>query len=197
MLINTLQASSLINKLTFSIGMLNTMITPGESTLDKNVDAPEGSVDETAPEAEAVISVIADYEFKTLTDKTYHVTTIFPMVSSDTAYYEVGYGVRYYFRSLSSTVSFDEEGSDMKISSKTKYFAGFGMGVGYLVYRTQFSKKSDVIFNLNGEGGAYYDFSDSLTFKLSLGISKGFGVQNSIFQFRGGFGLTYYVESLI
>ncbi len=189
-------SQSFRKKLSFSMGINNTSITLQGSTLKTNQNAPASSIDNSDPEASSVIISSVEYDLYNDVDKSYVISTILPLIGEDTSYFQVGVGLRYFFKSLSSTLNYEKEGSSLQMKSKLKYFAGANLSTGYLVYKTAFSKKNDIIFSLEGEGGLYYDITDKYALRGSFVLSKGFGVETSTFATRLLLGLTIYMEEL-
>lgn len=179
--------------ISISLGMVNVSVTENASTLSSTgTDSNETTASSTSA---SVISIDAVYEFLTYTDKAYFIKLTAPMVSSDgSGFFLGGAGANFYFNSLSSMFSYADEGSRVTITPTFRYYVGGTAGLGYIVYNTETAKKSDLLFDLQLQGGAIYNFKKKWGMRGELGISRGTGVASSTIGIKLFIGVNFFLE---
>lgn len=173
--------------------MVNVNVTENASTLV--ADSNGNEVSEASTAAVSVISLNMTYEFQNYVQKSYFLKATAPLISSDgSGMFLGGIGANWYFNSLSSLFSFDDQGSNMTISPTSRYYLGGFAGVGYLVYITDTAKKSDLLFELGLHGGAIFNFKKDWGLRAELGLGRGTGVATSTIGIKAFVGVNYYID---
>lgn len=192
---STVAKTGYYDSMSLSFGMVNHSVTENESTLAKT-DNTETSATETKEAAKAVsaISLNANYEFLPTQKRTYFLQANVPMLTTGGAgVFLLGGGVNWYLSDLATKYSYESHGSTIEIVPQLKYYWGFNTGIGYLVYNTESSKKTDLFFDLGLHGGGAYAFSPTRSLKMELGLARSTGVATTGFKINIFFGVVQYL----
>lgn len=192
---NTVAKTGYYDSMSLSFGMVNHSVTENESTLAKT-DNTETSATEAKEAAKAVsaISLNANYEFLPTQKRTYFLQANVPMLTTGGAgVFLLGGGVNWYLSDLATKYSYESHGSTIEIVPQLKYYWGFNTGIGYLVYNTESSKKTDLFFDLGLHGGGAYAFSPARSLKMELGLARSTGVATTGFKINIFFGVVQYL----
>ncbi len=189
-----LWAGSFYDEVSFRAGMVNISYTESASQLDTQ-SLTEEEAAAAAPGAGAVSSMSLDmqYQFLSYPEKAFYLRGIVPLMSTGGgSFFMVSSGANFYFKSLSSKIHHNDDGSSLKLTPKWRYFWGFELGIGYLIYTTEYAKKSDVIFDLGAHVGASYNFNPKWGLSGDLTASRGTGAVVSTIGIKIFVGGTYY-----
>lgn len=192
---STVAKTGYYDSMSLSFGMVNHSVTENESTLAKT-DNTETSATEAKEAAKAVsaISLNANYEFLPTQKRTYFLQANVPMLTTGGAgVFLLGGGVNWYLSDLATKYSYESHGSTIEIVPQLKYYWGFNTGIGYLVYNTESSKKTDLFFDLGLHGGGAYAFSPARSLKMELGLARSTGVATTGFKINIFFGVVQYL----
>jgi hypothetical protein len=196
-LIPMAKADDFSNVLSASLGMVSVSLAENSSSLQK-----DSTTTTTTTEAEdtsssiSTLSLDINYEFKNYAQRSYFVKLVLPTVAAAGSGYFVGaLGINYYISGLSAPFLFLREGTSLTMLPKLRYFWGAHLGIGYLVYSTNLSKKSDLNFEIGLHAGASYNFSNSWGMKGEASVGKGTGVATSSMVMRFFVGATYFLDN--
>lgn len=182
------------NNYTLSLGMINHSVAENESTLKEEGSPTTTAKEEETPEAVSAISVDATYEFLPTQQRTYFIRGSVPLLTTGGAgVFLLGGGVNFYLSELSTKYSYESRGSKVEITPDLKYYWGLNTGVGYLVYNTQLSKKSDLFFDLGVHGGGAYALSPTRALRAEIGAARSTGVTTTGFKINVFIGLVQYL----
>lgn len=181
--------SEYTEEMTYSVGMVNASYTESASALQgENVqEAASGSI--------ASISGNINWKFKPGLDKSYYTSVTFPLLPNTLGTYLGAHtGVEFYFGDKSgSRMKLHNSGTTIKLKPGNVFFWGFEGGLGYLVYSTESSKKTDMLLDLGLFTGMNYSVNEKWNFRIQAGFDRGTGVATAttIMKFFGG--LTYFI----
>jgi hypothetical protein len=176
------------DELVTSVGM--TMVSYAEDAKVIQGD----NVQEAASGSVSGISASIQYKMASSFKKSYYLTTVFPLLPSATGtYLSFGGGMEYYFNDIGSKTGLTNSGTTIQFTPKFRYFAGFEVGGGYLVYTTESAKKTDLLFEIGGLGGIAYSMSNKWAIKTTLNVMKGTGAVTSTMAIRFMIGGTFYL----
>lgn len=195
-LLNVHAESMFYNSFSVNVGMINHSVTETESNLTKTDNVETTTTDETKEAAKAVsaISLNGSYEFLPTQNRTFFVAGSAPLMSTGgTGIYAFGGGVNWYLSELSTKYSYESRGSTIVITPEFKYYWGLNSGVGYLVYTTESSKKSDLFFDIGLHGGGGYALSQKRSLKFEAGVGRTTGVATNGFKINVFFGVIQYL----
>lgn len=158
--------------------MVNVSFAENKSSLE-STDATTTS---SAPGSGAVSIIALNFslEHPRSPSSSYFFSGTFPLIAAggNSAFYAGG-GMNFYFNSLSSKIKTNQDGTKMTINPTLRYYAGFHGNLGYLVYSTETQRKSDMLFELGGQGGMLYNIKPKWSIKGEVDVSKGTGVATS------------------
>ena len=200
LLISTLLVSNIAlagkfyhQNITANFGLINFNLTENASSL---TGEDTGNISQGGTSKSSVFSFDLTYEFQNYSAYSLYVKATGPLISSDNSGYFLGaMGVNKYFNSLSTLLSFSDEGSRLSIKPKFRYYIGAGFGAGFLVYNLEDAKKSDVVFDIDLHGGLCYMFGKKWGIRSELGISKGTGIATSSYVIKGLVGINMFLET--
>lgn len=189
-------AEKYYNNISYTLGMVNHSVTPNESALvstDSTVQAEDSSA-EAASAAVSTISFKLDWEFQNSGKKSYFLSTIIPvMTSQGTGVYSGSVGMNFYFGDLGTKYTFSLNGKTMTFIPKTRYYWGFFTGPGYVVYNTESAKYTDVFFDLGLHLGGIWAWGKDKGYKAEAGLSRATGINTSGIKMNLFFGITQYL----
>ena len=117
------------------------------------------------------------YEFFNTLKRSYFIKGSGPIVgTTPDKYFSADAGINFYFTQLASQAKVSDFNFEMKLVPKMRYYAGPSLGVGYLVYNTKSATKSDVLFQLGGQGGMIYTINPKWGIKAELAAARAVGV---------------------
>jgi len=186
--------------ITTSLGMVNVSVTENASSLSSassstSTTTTDSNVSTPSSVSASVISLDLVYEFSHFNQKSYFIRATAPMLSSDgSGFFAGSIGMNFYFSSLASLYSFNDNGSTLSINPTMRFYWGTNAGVGFLVYNTTTAKKSDLIFDLELHGGGIMNFKKEWGLRGEAGLSRGTGVSTSTIAMKIFIGLSYYLE---
>jgi hypothetical protein len=189
-------ASNLHQSLSASLGMVSVNVTENASSLKSTDESSSSSTSSGGQSATAsVISMDLVYEFDNYTRKSYFVKATAPLLAADgSGFYLGAVGMNYYFNSLSSLFSFNDEGTSLIMNPTMRYYWGAAGGIGFVVYSTETAKKSDLIFDVQIHGGGIFNFKRDWGLRGEAAISRGTGVATSTIGIKLFLGINYYLE---
>lgn len=194
LLISTAGASEKFSPLfNLTAGMMSINFTQNESTLEEeenpvNIQIPESGV-------ASLIGMKASFEYFPAKLYSYLGEVMVPMFSSDgSVFYRFSLAVNYYFNSIGSRMSVADDNGKMMASSPFRYYAGLKLGGGFIVYNTTYAKQSDVLFEMGGHVGFYYDLYPDFAFHGEIGLGKGTGVTISTMGTYIFTGISVYLD---
>lgn len=162
------------NEVSLSLGMSSISFAENEKTIQGE------NVSEIVTGSVSAISMSVQYDFNNNMNYHDYISMVFPILPSSTGQFvDIVYGRDFYFNGIASTSSFRTDGTSISFKPNFRYYAGYALGAGYLVYNTETATKSDIIFEIGGKGGASYSVMENLDLKLDLFVLKGVGVVTS------------------
>lgn len=182
--------------ISFNMGMISHSVTENESTLTQTDDSVQSEDTTTAAGSSAVsaISFNLNWEFKTEQKKSYFVQAFVPMMTTGGAgVFLGGVGMNWYLNDMGSKYTYVQNGTELTIIPKFKYYWGASTGIGYVVYNTESAKKSDVFFDLGVHGGGVYGIGTNRGIKLEVGASRATGVATTGIKIGFFLGMTQYL----
>lgn len=188
-------SSGYYNSMSLSLGMINHSVAENESAL-KSTDTTETGTEEEkeVPTAVSAISLNIGYEFKVENNRTYFTKGNIPLIAAGGAgVYLLGGGVNWYLSEMASKYSYEINGNRFELTPEITYYWGLNSGIGYLVYNTESSKKSDLFFDLGLHGGGTYSLSSNRSLKGEAGVARSTGVATTGFKINIFIGVVQYL----
>jgi len=153
------------------------------------------NVSEIASGTVSAISMNLQYVLSQDLKKQYYITATLPLLPSAIGtYMGGGFGMEYYFSDMASKLSMFNSGTSITLTPTFRYFAGFELGLGYLVYNTESATKTDILLEIGGTGGFSYALSEGYAIKMTVGVLKGTGVVTSAMNIRALLGVTFFLD---
>lgn len=187
-------ASGFSSSLNSSFGIVNVTVNETESAIE-STDA-DVSVEDSEPAATsaAVTAFELNYEFLPSQKRSYFTKAIVPLTAGDgSALFLGGVGINFYLNPMASVYNMKENGNEITIMPKFRYYWGASTGVGYLVYNTESAKKSDVLFDLSLHGGGIYNFGEKWGARAEASFGRGTGAATNTTAIKIFFGASYYL----
>lgn len=187
--------SSIPSQLNIHIGSISTNYAENEDTLK----ASDGSTTatKTAPytgTASSMPFAIAYEYFPSLT-KSYFFRAAGPVMgSTPDRYYSGSVGMNFYFGQIASQTIVKDLNFEMKVMPKFRYYAGPALGLGYLVYNTKSATKTDILFELGGQGGVLYSLGPKWAISAELGAARAIGSLTSATVIKILIGTSYTLD---
>lgn len=178
-----------------SLGMVNVSLT--ENVTDLKGTSTSTTTTKAAPESTnvAATSIELTYDFMNFATKSVFGRFVAPVISQNgTGLFLLSSGVNFFFNDMSSIFNYSDSDARLKVTPMMRYYLGFSVGAGFLVYTTSSAKKSDVGLDVGAHAGGSYNVSQKMAIKLELGMSKGFGVATSSMNMKIFVGAIYYVD---
>jgi len=163
-------------QINFSIGSVSAAFKENPSNL-KTTDGTTTTL--SAPYSGAITSIPLEigYEYFSNLKRSYQVKASGPLMgSSPGRYFNLVGAYNFYFTQLGSQATVSDFNFELKFKPKMRYYAGPVLGAGYLVYDTKSATKTDVLFELGGQGGLLYSIGPVWSLKAELGFSRAVGV---------------------
>lgn len=184
---NSAHAGFDTQQLTISLGMVNASYTENKSSLNSTSSSPAA----TASGSASVLPVDVLWEFYQSSKYSYYVRATAPLLTTGKdSYFSFNGGVNWYIKSLSSTGDFRDQNDIIQIIPKTRYYWGFGVGTGFLVYSTKTAKKSDLLADLSLHGGMIYSINSTWGIRAETGYARAIGVATTTSIIRAFIGFT-------
>lgn len=163
---------------TAGVNMVNVSYAESASSIEPN--ATTG----VKPEAEAgslsVMSLTVNFEKSATVNRTYFARASVPLIGSgDSSFLSINCGVNYFFSSMATDQASVDEGTRIEFRPKVRYYVGGQLGGAYLVYTTTTKKRSDILFELGGQGGMLYSFGKNYGLNVEGFFGRGTGVNTT------------------
>jgi hypothetical protein len=142
----------------------------------------------------SAITASLQYTFQTDSKKHLYFTTSFPLLSGSQLYINASFGMEYYFNDVATKTQLYSSGTSLSITPTLRYFVGGEIGAGYLVYTSEDATKSDVLFEIGGNGGISYAFNPQWAAKAKVSILRGTGVVTSTMNITAIMGVTRFID---
>ncbi len=174
--------------LSLGLGIINNSITENDSGVASSSGGPSSA-------ASSNLAFDAVYEFKTYAKKSYFLKAVTPLITSgQNGYFLVGLGINFYFSSLASLFTFEDDGTSIEVGPRMRYYWGPSIGLGYIIYTTETAKKSDVSLDLGAHVGGIYNMNRSWGLRGEFGVSRGTGVNTSSMNMKLFLGANFYFD---
>lgn len=161
----------------FAIGSISANFAENPSQLKATGDSTSSTLPAPYSGTASAMPVALTYEYFPNLKKAYFAKAVGPLLASTPdRYYSATGGVNFYFGKIASTAVVNDMNFEMKLVPKIRYYAGPSVGVGYLVYNTKSATKSDVMFEIGGQGGVIYTLNSKWALRGELGAARGIGV---------------------
>ncbi len=176
-------------EVTSFVGMAMVSYTENEKTISGE------NVSEIVAGTVSAMSLNLQYVLSQNFKKQYYMTATVPLIPSALGtYLGSGFGMEHYFSDVASKVSLFNSGTSITLTPTFRYFAGFEIGFGYLVYSSETAQKTDILLEIGGTGGFSYALSENYALKVTVGILKGTGVVSTTMNMRALLGVTFFLD---
>lgn len=154
----------------------------------------EGSGTKTlASGSAAIISAKVDYTYPIKNNQSIVARGLVPLIATTDRMFSAGVGYQYFFgrNNVSDIEIQTRDGSFLQITPKFRYYVGGAADIGYLIFTSKTSKKSDMVFQLGPNGGVLYRWKDGIDIVGEAEFQIGYGsiVTTTSIKLTGG--LTY------
>ena len=178
-------------QINFSIGSVSVAFSENPSNL-KSTDGTTSSTSTPYSGSTTAIPLEFGYEHFTNLKRSYQFKAAGPLMGSNPGrYFNAVAAANFYFSQIGSEATVSDYNFELKIKPKLRYYAGPVLGVGYLVYDTQSATKTDVLFEIGGQGGILYSIGPVWGLKAEVGFSRAVGVLVSASVIKILLGTTY------
>lgn len=181
------------SQISFSLGSIGISFAENPDELK----ASDGtSTTTTAPYSGSATAMPLDFSFEYYPNlkRSYLIKASGPLMgSTPDRYFSLSAGINFYFNQIGAEAKVTDFNLEMKVIPKMRYYAGPSIGAGYLIYNTKSATKSDVLFEIGGQGGVLYTLNPKWGLKGELGFSRAVGVLVSATVIRILIGTTYNI----
>ena len=164
------------SQLSFCLGAVSGSFAENPDSL-KSTDGSVGTTSTPYAGTASSMTLEMNYETFSTLKRSYFIKGSGPIVgTTPDKYFSGDAGINFYFTQLGSQAKVSDFNFEMKLIPKMRYYAGPSLGVGYLVYNTKTATKSDVLFQIGGQGGMIYTINPKWGLKAELAAVRAVGV---------------------
>lgn len=140
-------------------------------------------------------AIVSNIYWKFIPDNkiSYFLEAYFPLVtSSGNSYFGFTGGGEYYFSDDNLVLNEENNGFNLTVRPKLRYYASASLSSYYFSYKTETATKNDINVSINIGGGVVYSLNDKYAIKGDFVFGRGVGVITSTIAMRAVAGLVYY-----
>lgn len=181
-------------QLSFMTGTISTSFSESESTLEPS-DGTDQATETPYSGSSSSLPIEFGGEIFSTPKRSYFLRGGGPLVASGTdRLFYVNTGINFYLSPLGSPLKVSTDKFNIRVIPKFRYYIGIQAGTSYLIYSTKSQTKSDILFELGGQGGGIYSISTQWGLKAEASIMKGTGALVSSMTMKVLLGATYSIN---
>lgn len=169
------------------------MVSVSFAEIPSNLSGPNAS--DPASGSFSVIASSLSYHFLKFKKYSAYAGGVVPvLMTQGVGYLGTFVGGEYYLNDVAHMTHDTSSKFDVYIQPKLRYHLNVELGVNYLTYATEESKKSDISFGLGVGGGGSYTFADNWAAKMKVVASKDFGLITDALAIKIFLGGIFYLD---